>query len=538
MTTRDRILSPYTRRVDDVQHRLTKLFGVSALILLAVVLGYFIGVFGMYGWFIPAIPVAIMALIALWIAPDVNTNLDRLMVKLFFVFMALALIWPRYLALNAPGLPWISFQRIAMFVLAAISLYSLATSSRLRREFLDILGSQKILARLFLIWVGWQGFMMAVGKFESASRWTNQLFLWYFLFLITAWVMSKPDMPQKLMKLILVAGAITSAVVIPEHMNSKPIWADHIPAFLSIDPAILETIQFGNARLNEYRARSIFTNSLIYAEYVGMLIPFCLLAIFWAKTQWRRLAATALLVLMITAGVLTQSRTAMVALVATFPAFIGLWTWRRYRLTKGDRDLIAPAMLSLYPAAAITLFTAILVLPRLRVKVLGGGAHQASNNAREVQWDMAIPAIIKNPIGYGMGSIDSIIPYRNLAGKFTVDSYPINLLVEFGIPGFLMFVGIFALSIAIGVKIYLNAGTRDEEVAGAAAVGIMAFLLARLVLSTEGGQSLAFCFAGLILGIYYRQKLRVMGEQKREGQSSPPTQAHPQGAIPALMRSA
>lgn len=509
MDQRDRILPPYTRRVDDTQHKIVRLIGIASLILFSMVLGFFIGVFGLYGWFIPAVPTAILALIALWMAPDVDTRLDGAMRRFYFLYIIILLVWPSYLAFNAPGLPWISFQRIAMFLLVGTSLYALATSSRLRGEFGDILRTNKVITRLFLAWVLIESVMMMVGRFESASRWVSHMMIWNFMFLISAWVMTHEGMPQRLVRIVLICTAITAAVVIPEYRNSQPIWADHIPSFLSIDPAILESLQFGISRGGDYRSRSIFVNSIVYAEYLGMLIPFTLLGISWARSGWRAMAAVLLLALLITAGTLTQSRTAMANMFATIPAFLGIWVWRRYKLTQNNRDLVAPAMLSLYPAAALTLAVGVLTVPRLRGMIFGGHQHQASNNAREAQWDMAIPQIIQNPIGHGMGSIDRVVPYTNGAGKFTIDSYPINLLIEFGVPGFVAFVGVFITAIVLGVRTYLNAGTRDEEVAGAAAVGIGAFLLARLVLSTEGGQGLAFGLAGVILGLYYRQTKRA-----------------------------
>lgn len=509
MTTRDRILPPYTRRVDDLRHRLVQLAAVMAVLLLAVVFGFFIGVFGTFGWFIPALPTGVLALVALWIAPDVDTDVDQLIVRLYFWFMAILLVWPPYLALNAPGLPWISLQRVAMFVLAAVAAFALATSSRLRAEFAAPLKMQPVLTRLFLFWIAWSALMLAVGKFASASMWAKQLFMWNFMFLVSAWFAARPGNARKVATMILVAAAITAAVVIPEAHNHKPIWADHIPSFLSVDPGIINALQSGIARFGEYRARSIFRNSLTYAEYLGMVIPFALLAISWARNQSYRVAACGLLLLLITAGTLTQARSAMAAMIAAIPMFVGLLIWRRYRRTQHKSDILAPAMLAAFPVAAFSLMVLILVHPRLHSMVLGGSGTQGSTDARKAQWVMAIPQIIRNPVGYGMGRSPSVVPYRNLGGDFTLDSYPINLLVDYGVPGFLAFAGFLALAAAIGIHVYLHAETDDERVAGAAAIGIISFMITRTILSSEGGQGLAFGFAGIIVGLYYRQKQRL-----------------------------
>lgn len=518
MTRRERILPPYTRRVDDLQHRLVQLLGGSAVILLAVVIGFFIALFGLYGWFLYAVPLLLMALMALWMAPDVDTDADRLMQRLYFFFVGVLLIWPQYIALNLPGLPWISFQRISMFLLAAVTLYAFATSLRLRNEFGDILRANVWLTRFILMWILWQTLMLGVGKFQSTTSWVNGLMLRYLFLFVTAWLVTHSGRPQQLVRMVLIGAAVTAAVVIPENNLQRPIWADRIPAFLAIDPLILESLNTSVVRAGEYRVRSIFTNSLVYAEYLGMLFPFCLLAISRAKSTWRLALSVALLFLLITAGLLTQSRTAMVGMFATIPAFLGIWVWRRYRQTKGQRDLIAPAMLSLYPAAALTLVVGVLTVNRIRAMVLGGSTHANSDNARSEQWAMAIPQIIKNPIGHGMGSVERVVPFRLLNGKFTIDSYPINLLAEYGIPGFLLFAGTLMVAAGMGIRIYLNAANEDELVAGAAGIGLISYMLSRLVLSMDGSTNLAFGYVGIILGLWYVQKRR----QEREGSAAPP----------------
>lgn len=513
MTARKRILPPYTRRVDDLRHQIGQLLVGVTVILVAMVFGFYLGVFGLFGWYIPAVPIAVLAFVTLWVAPDVGTRADPLIGRLYLLFMGILLIWPPYLVFTAPGLPWISPQRLAMFLLAGVMGYGLAVSSRLRQELTAPLRQQPVLLRLFIFWIMWTVVMLGVSKFSASSAWTKHMFMWHFMFLISVWFALQPGNVRKLMRLMLVAITITSAVVLPEAYYMKPIWADHIPSFLVVDADTLRAIQHGVSRFGEYRARSIFRNSLTYAEYLGMTLPFCLLLIAIARYQVSRVAAVSLLLLLITAGTLTQARSAMAAMVATIPMFVGIWVWRRYRETKAQNDLIAPAMLSAFPAMVLSLAVLVLVHPRVRTMVLGGSGTQNSTDARKDQWAMAIPQIIKNPLGYGMDSLERIVPYYNLGGKYTVDSYPINLLVEYGVPGFLLFTGFFTFAAALGIRVYLNARDDEEMVAGAAAIGIVSFMITRMILSSEGGQGLAFGYAGLIVGLWYRQRLREESEQ-------------------------
>ncbi len=529
MNPRDRILPPYTRRVDDAQHVVTKLIGVSALVLLAMVLGFFIGIFGMYGWYIPVIPISLLALIALWMAPDVDTRLDGAIERSYFIYWGVALMWPNYIALNFPGLPWVSFSRIAMLVTAVISLTAVSMSPRIRAQMLELLTFNKVLLRFFLAWVAIHAVMLPVGLMESTGRWVSHTLNWHFLFIISCWIMARPGNGLRLNRLILIAAAVTAAVAIPEVMEQKPIWVDYIPSFLGIDPELQELLQFGVVRGTEYRVRSIFVVSLIYAEYIGMLLPFILLALVSAPSGWRRGTAGALLVLVGTAAVLTQARSALVALLAGIMAFTAIWVLRRYKATKQDQDVISAGMLYGFPAAAVLMVIAVFTLPPLRLRIIGGNQHAPSDNAREAQWDMAIPHIITNPFGHGMGSIDRVVPYTNRGGVFTIDSYPINLLIEYGVPGFIAFVGFFATTIYLGMKTFANAANKEEELAGAAAVGIFSFLITRLVMSSEGGQNIAFGFAGLILAMHFRQQRRIAADKQVKAEHAAPAsfQLHP-----------
>jgi O-antigen ligase len=319
-------------------------------------------------------------------------------------------------------------------------------------------------------------------------------------------------MALRLNTMILLALAFTAAVVIPEVGQERPIWVAHIPTFLGIDPELQEKLVFGRVRAGEYRARSIFVVSLNYAQYVGLLLPFLLHAMVAAPTVRGRTAAIALLPLVAWATFNTQARTGMVALFVGSLAFAAIWVYRRFKATEKDQDLVSASMLYGFPMAAMVIVSASLLSDRVRVKLLGGSATRASTEGRGEQWDKAIPEILTNPAGHGMGSIERVVPSYNPAGEFTIDSYPINLLVEYGVIGFLAFAGFFILAVYVGLQTYFRAGNREEELSGAAAIGLFTFLVTTTVLSTEINFTIAFLLAGLIVGLAYRQKKRLAEE--------------------------
>ena len=536
LTQRERILPPYTRRVDDTPHRLRRVILYALLILFAMLMGFFIAVLPIQAVFIPITPIVLLFLVALWMAPDVDPQLDNSIIGGYFVFFYVALIWPNYIAFNLPGLPWVSLQRLVMFFVLGLGLYALASSSRMRGEVKEVLTSQTLMFRLFVAWVVLQLIMELVTGGTTMTRWIHYQIVWNFLFLISAWVHCRPGMPVRLHNAILIGCAITAAITIPELLNERPIWADNIPAFLGVDPTMLSILQSTQGRSGDglYRARSIYMTSVNYAEFISVFLPFVLHAVMTAKTPVIRVLAILLLALLFVAALLSNARSAMVGFIVGIPFFAAIWAVRRFKTGASERDIIGPASVWAMPVAGLVVAAAVLFIGRVRVRVLGGGQHQASNDGRGAQWDMALPEIFKNPFGYGVDMAGEIVPYTNLAFVPTIDAYPINLLIDYGVLGFLLFVGLFITAIVVGVRSYWRAENDDEMIAGPAAGAIMGFLVSRLILSAEGAQFIAFALAGMILAIHWRQEQRAAANAPMQKPALPPRYPLPPRASPAL----
>jgi len=536
MSPRARILPPYTQRVDDTRHRIGRVLLFAGLILFAMLLGFLFAVLPLSGLFIPLLPIILLFLLALWLAPDVDPMLDRAIVGSLVFFFYVALLWPEYIAFNIAGLPWISFQRLAMFAVVLLTAYALATSSRMRGEVRDIFTSQPLMMWLLIGWVILQTLMLAVTGFKVASRWTHYMLVWNFLFFVSAWASSKPGVPLRLARVIIIASAVTGVLALLEVRNEAPIWVDNIPGFLGINPSLLDNLSARHDRGDGvYRARSIWVTSVNYAEFISVFVPFVLHAVFYPKSPLRMFFAIMLVILLLSVALLTNARTAMIGMLLGTVLTILLWTVRRFRTHAPERDLIAPAFLWLYPFAAATTAVAIMLHPRLREKFIGGGQHQGSTDARGAQWDMAIPRILNNPFGYGMDQVGVQVPYTNRGGFPTVDAYPINLLIEYGVLGFLIFVGIFFTAIFLAVRVYLRADDdEDELLAGPAAIAIFSFLIARIVLSAEGAQFYVFALAGMILALAWRQDQRLAALAPAPAPPPVPLYPLPPRSMPAL----
>lgn len=505
-SARARILPPYTRRVDDTQHRILRLLAGVALVLFSMGMGFFIALFGTFGWYIYALPLVLLFLVALWLAPDVDTKLDGKIERLYLILVGLFMMWPTYIAFNVPGVPWISFERLAMFALAGLTLYAMSISSRFRADLAETITADKLIFRLFALWTAIQFAMMLVALGSTFGRYVQLFLFWNFLFVLSAWMMRRDGNALRLFRLLVVATVVVAVFAILEVREGKPIWTDHIPGFLGIDPDVLQTLNDARRRGGAVRATGIYLTAVGYAEFIAMAVPLFLFAVMHAPTMQRFLVALGLLYLLFHVGVLTGSRTAMVGFTVAVPAFFGIWALRRFVRESARRDIIGPAFIWLAPALVAGFAATILFVGRIRVRVLGGSAHRKSNEGRERQWDAAIPEIIQNPLGYGLGRIESVVPFYNTAGVFTIDSYPIILLVEYGVPGFLAFVGLMLACIYWGIRIYIRADRTEDLVAGAFAVALVVFLVTRSVVATGPAPTLAFLLCGLIAGLRWRTR--------------------------------
>ena len=151
--------------------------------------------------------------------------------------------------------------------------------------------------------------------------------------------------------------------------------------------------------------------------------------------------------------------------------------------------------------AALGLFVAALVAsPRFRKSLTGGGAQQASNDAREAQWSMLDDRLISWPFGHGVGEAGHALGYVGGGGTATVDSYVISALLDFGIAGGLAYFLFFIAVIGLGMKT-LSKRTAPELGLPPMVAGLSAFVVIKIVLSQPQFHGMTFLLAGAVVGL-------------------------------------
>lgn len=307
-------------------------------------------------------------------------------------------------------------------------------------------------------------------------------------------------------KVIAICTLVVAIIGIGEFVLQKRFLLDVFPKsilarMMEDNPYIAEIVGQNPLRNGMYRASSIFTVPLSYGEFAAMVAPFGGYFLLHARKWRERTLGMAVLASVLLSLFVSGSRGGNVAFLITMPVMTGLWIIRYSRLHRQSLlGAIGAIVTLLGVAAAIAL---IFFWQRLHNIVLGGGETVASTNGRLIQWELAWPRILENPItGHGVGMAADIIGFRLASGLATVDSYILTLLVDTGIPGLLLFGGIIALAVWICAYVYLTDFRKLAELALPLGCSVLAFGFYRLVLSQRENHTLFFLLTGLTFVFY------------------------------------
>jgi len=453
-------------------------------------------------------PVVVCLLLALWMMPDRGVFPLGAIQRVYVILLVLMVIWPSYIAVVLPGLPWLTPTRVALFIVTFFFLYSLSTSGLLRRHVYTVARVSKPLWIAFLFWqasmiytVPFSPTPASTLKFllDNELRLTEMFFLGCLLFL-------RPGAATRTIGWLIVLGLVCSLDGFVEVRLEYPPWAFHIPSFMRVDDATLANVLGAQARSADglYRVRGPFPNSLIFAEYLALCTPFILHWIITGRSLLLRLAMIVAWFTMFAAILTTQSRLGLVGALFGHVAYLPLWAFRRWR---ADRSaLLGPFILFGAPFAALLTVGIIFSSHTLATRILGGGAQAASNAARAQQRAMAVPKVLANPIGHGLGQSGNVLGFANQAGAVTVDNHYITSLIDVGVPGTIAFYAMFIIAASLGVRLYLSTRDREVELAGPLAVMFIVFFLIKTVLSQENNHALVLLLLGMMVALWARDK--------------------------------
>jgi hypothetical protein len=513
------VLAPYRQPRALWRERMRWTAFYIGLVFTCIIYGFFVAVLPPAFYVYMGMPIAIIALLAIWVLPDRGAIDTGGLEWLVFAYWVGFILWPNYLAISFPGLPWISMRRLIGGPMTLVLLISLSTSRSFRQQILEVCRKNVLLTRLFIGFTVVQAVSLGVSKTPVASMMifiSNQM-MWTAVLFACIPIFQKPERFQKWVRITCAMAVVTAVIGIIEWPGGHLLWRDHIPSFLKVDDAsVLRTLegQF-NIGSGAYRAASTFGLSLMFAEYLAMAVPFLLHYIFEARRVRTRLILVGCYGVVLGGLICAGTRLGMVGFLVAHIMYLIIWAVRRRG--KLRQSLVAATIIYGYPTLFCILVAAVLGIHRIRRVFLGGGEHQASTNARFDQWSMGWPKIFASPVfGHGSGRSGEVLGYMSPGGDLTIDSYFLTILLEFGIVGFICFFGMVIVAMVQGLRICLTEGSEDAALVGCAAISLGAFLFIKLVLSQADNHSMTFFLIGAIMVF----SARYLPEKRKQHQGA------------------
>jgi hypothetical protein len=480
------------------------------LALFCVVYGMAFGLFANSALAVLLAPVFGLLGLVFWALPDVRSAPIRTMDALFFVTTFTIAVWPNYLALALPGLPWITFSRLADGPLVIVFLYCVSTSKTLRRDLYDIANVAP------LIWKFLVGFVFiqlltipfSAEPATSVEKFISAQLSWTATFFIAAFIFSRKGAAVKWAAFLWIFAIFQGVLSILEHARGHVLWINSIPSFLQIsDPVIQKYLEpkFRGYH-TEYRSQGTFNGPLQLGQFISLCFVFVIHFAVEARTATTRLLARISVPFLLVVALATGSRSSaaafLVAIVLYSLYVVAKWVRRH------PHGLLAPLLILAYPAFGLMAFISTFFVGRLRAKIWGTGTtSQASSQGRVDQYNMGIPKILHQPWGHGIGQGAKTLGYFQPDGTLTIDSYYLTLALEYGIIGLIVYLTLFLYAAYTAIRSAMLNASKDWETTLLAPAGIalVDFIVIKAVFSEDDNHIFFFAVLGMVVALLWRR---------------------------------
>jgi hypothetical protein len=454
-----------------------------------------------------SIPLGLLAALVIWSLPPGDYAPVGALTPLFFVFTAALFLWPNYLAVALPGLPWLTLLRVIGLPTALILLVCTSVSEAFRKRVANSLAADRWVTRALVIFIVLQAISIAFSstKGVSVSKFTVAQTNWTAMFFLSCFVFSFPGMVTRWVWLIWGMAIVLCGIALWEnHLGHVP-WADHIPSILRIeDPAVQRTLAgAARAATGIHRVAATTTHPLIFAEYLGLVVPFAVHFALQRYPIYARVAAALSIPLLFFVVLLTDSRLGLGASLLSIVAYFLFWAALRWRQTR--KSLFAPAIVLSYPLIFAAFMAATFFVGRLRNEVWGNGATQASNDSRMEQWTTGVQRVLHQPFGYGIGRSADVLGFTNGEGTLSIDTYYLSIVLEYGLLGFVVYFGMFLRAIYIGGRAGISQHASGELLLLIPlTISLVNFVVVKSVLSAEANHPMVYMMLGAVMALTAR----------------------------------
>lgn len=533
------VLAPYVRTYS-LKRSMRNILIAPVLALVCLIYGFFFALTAPGGIVACVAPLALLAAAVIWALPHQRTAPTLLIEILFPAFFVALILWPNYLAISLPGLPWITLLRIIGLPMAGALLISLSVSPPFRKRVAESVQGVKLLWFFLLAFVCVQIATMFLSDSipTSAQILFNQSIYWIAVYVIASVLFRDIRNVERYWGLLCCMGVPVIIITMLEYRGQHIMWANHIPAILKIPDTSVQIILTPHFRpgTNVYRAPGTFATPLVLAEYLALLTPLLLHFGFWSKNKAVQLGAFAMIPMLFIAIRMTDSRLGVAGMLVSVLLYGVVWSIVRWR--SHPNSLLAAATVYAYPAVFIAGVAAVFASHRLNQMVFGGGAEASSSGARDVQLGMALRQLAKAPWGHGAGQSGNAMGFAE--GSFvTIDNYFIGIALDYGVLGVIFWYGIFITAmVAAGLYSISSryAGRTEARLLAPLSVTMAAFLVIKWVHGQDDNHAMLFMMLGMVSALVYRLRSQAPEMESASAMKRRSQRTHAV-RLPALARS-
>jgi len=239
---------------------------------------------------------------------------------------------------------------------------------------------------------------------------------------------------------------------------------------------------------------STFLNPLSLAEYLVFFLPIALYVYFHDRSVIMKLMSGLTIIMSFLNIWLTQSRGALVVLLAMGIAYVPMYYMRRMnRQPKRTWLFIASVVL---PVVLILVLVSIFMVNEF---IAGRSAKETLSSAyRFKQMQIGVPLVLERPIlGYGIGEAASVLGFISK----TVDNYYLTVSLESGLPSLFLLLYILSWFIKQGYSTYRTQFDDMGTLAGALSIALIGFMIFLTVLSLKQVFPVVFLVFSMLLAL-------------------------------------
>lgn len=476
---------------------LTKSAGLLALTLFAIFLGLLAAVFPVsYTIRVTIILSAAVIFLAALSIPAATPAPGRLLRGLIYALLVVWIVWPAYLTYKIGPTPGLSPTRILYWSVILIWFFWFIASSSLRSTLWSRLKRVRPLGTILGIYLLWMAICaIATDHIFYSLYYAIRLMLGpVLIFLIVLSCFRGREDVERALLYVVLAAILSSCIGIAESVHKANFFAD----LLQVDPDAIATMEWAvgdRSRDGTYRVASTFSHPLAFGEYLSMVLPLAVYQLIYGGTALKRFLALAAFPLIAVALYTTHTRSSMVAAGVVMIFVIVFLGARMIR----QRKSFAVTILGAFMLVSI-IFAALAAVSAAPELIAGRSAGEAGSTAvRLSMLERGGHLIAEEPIlGYGPGLGVVTLGFLPGVSKLTLDSYFLSVVLETGVPGLLLFLGLLMIPIMKGFAFSLGKSSRENLLAFALAASLLAFAIVKTVLSLTNNLDSAFVLIALL----------------------------------------